>query len=143
MLKINLFNQYDDSMKPYKKTIVKVLKQSAKEIHLIGKQIINIILVDNQAIHKLNLDYRHKDYATDVISFENDDSMNELGDVFISIDKAKEQAQAYGHSFERELGFLSVHGFLHCSGYDHLTPEDEAIMINLQNSILKKCNLTR
>lgn len=143
MLKINLFNQYDDSMKPYKKTIVKVLKQSEKEIHLIGKQIINIILVDNQAIHKLNLDYRHKDYATDVISFENDDSMNELGDVFISIDKAKEQAQTYGHSFERELGFLSVHGFLHCSGYDHLTPEDEAIMINLQNSILKKCNLTR
>ena len=143
MLKINLFNQYDDSLNPYKKTILTVLKVSAKEINLIGRQIINIILVDNVAIQKLNLDYRQKDYATDVISFENDDSLDELGDVFISIDKAKEQAMTYGHSFERELGFLTVHGFLHCSGYDHLTPEAEKIMINLQNIILKKCNITR
>jgi len=143
MLKINLFNQYDDSLKPYKKTIINVLKMSAKEINLIGRQIINIILVDNVAIQKLNLDYRQKDYATDVISFENDDSLFELGDVFISIDKAKEQALTYGHSFERELGFLSVHGFLHCSGYDHMTSNDEKVMINLQNIILKKCNITR
>ncbi len=143
MLKINLFNQYDDSLRPYKKTIVKVLKMASKEINIIGRQIINIILVDNQAIHKMNLDYRQKDYATDVISFENDDSIFELGDVFISIDKAKEQAIAYGHSFERELGFLTVHGFLHCSGYDHMTQKDEEVMINLQNNILKKCHITR
>ena len=143
MLKINLINQYDDSTSLYKKTIVKSLKMAAKEIDMIGRQIINIILVDNESIHKMNLDYRHKDYATDVISFENDDEINELGDVFISIDKAKEQALAYGHSFERELAFLSVHGFLHCCGYDHLNEEDESVMFNLQDVILNKCKITR
>lgn len=143
MLKINLINQYDDMTKEYKKTISKVVKTAAKEIKLIGKQIINFVLIDNDAIHKLNFDYRHKDYPTDVISFENDDDLYELGDVFISIDKAKEQSLAYGHSFKRELAFLSVHGFLHCCGYDHLTESDESIMFGLQEEILKKCKITR
>lgn len=143
MLKINLINQYDECTSHYKKTIFKALKMAAKEIEMIGRQTINIILIDNDSIRKLNLDYRHKDYATDVISFENDDEIDELGDVFVSIDKAKEQALAYGHSFDRELGFLSVHGFLHCCGYDHLNEQDELVMFNLQDIILKKCKITR
>ena len=66
-----------------------------------------------------------------------------MGDVFISIDKAREQSISYGHSFERELAFLTVHGFLHCNGYDHLNEADEKTMFCLQTIILDKCNLTR
>jgi len=143
MLKINLINQYDDSLRPYKKTLVKVLKASYQFLKLDGKKIINIILVNNDQIQLMNRDYRHKDTPTDVISFENNDDSIELGDVFISIDKAKEQAMSYGHPFERELGFLAVHGFLHCNGYDHLDLESEKIMFQLQDDILIKCRLTR
>ena len=143
MLKINLFNQYDDSIHPYRKTICKVLKSAYKFLKIDGKKIINIILVDNDQIRLMNRDYRHKDSVTDVISFENNDDSLELGDVFIAIDKAKEQAVAYGHAFERELGFLTVHGFLHCNGYDHLDIESEKTMFKLQEDILNKCRLTR
>ena len=58
-----------------------------------------------------------------------------IGELFISIDKAHEQAEEYGHSFEREMGFLAVHGFLHINGYDHYTPEEEAEMFGLQEEI--------
>lgn len=143
MLKINLINQYDSSLKDYKKTIMKVLKQAYKELAYKGKYIINIVLVDDESIRVMNRDFRQKDAVTDVISFENEDSLNELGDIFISIDKAKDQASTYGHGFTRELGFLTVHGFLHCSGYDHLTVEDEKVMFDLQETILKKCHITR
>lgn len=143
MLKINLVNHYDDSLKPYKKTIVKVLKMGMNVLHLRRFHIINIILVNNDEIHEINRTYRQIDRPTDVISFENDEPNGELGDVFISIDKAKEQAITYGHSFERELAFLTVHGFLHCNGYDHLNEEDEKTMFGLQTMILDKCKLTR
>ena len=66
-----------------------------------------------------------------------------IGELFISIDKAKEQAEEYGHSFEREMGFLAVHGFLHINGYDHYTPEEEAEMFGLQEEILTAYGLTR
>ncbi len=143
MLKINLVNHYDESLKPYKKTIFKVLKMGMKILRLQKKRIINIILVNNDEIHEINRTYRQIDRPTDVISFENDDNNAEMGDVFISIDKAKEQAVSYGHSFERELAFLTVHGFLHCNGYDHLNEADEKAMFGLQTIILDKCKLTR
>ena len=66
-----------------------------------------------------------------------------IGELFISIDKAHEQAEEYGHSFEREMGFLAVHGFLHINGYDHYTPEEEAEMFGLQEEILTAYGLTR
>jgi probable rRNA maturation factor len=143
MLKINIFNQYDHSLIPYRRTIRKVLKKAYHELGFRGKSIINVILLSNEDIQILNRDYRQKDVPTDVISFENDDSIEELGDIFISIEKAIEQATNYGHSFIRELGFLTVHGFLHCNGYDHLTEEDEKIMFKLQEDILEKCKITR
>ena len=122
--------------------------------------------VTNERSHELNLLYRQTDRPTDVISLEYkpeeaivfDDSIladdpdladlmtefdSYIGDLFISIDKAKEQAQEYGHSFEREMGFLAVHGFLHINGYDHYTPEEEKEMFNLQEEILKAYGLTR
>ena len=110
----------------------------------------NVIIVDNKKIHEINKEYRNIDRETDVISFalEDDKSMPEddyrmLGDIYISIDKAKEQAKEYGHSLKRELCFLMTHGFLHLLGYDHMEKEDEMIMFPLQEKILKEFGVNR
>lgn len=133
---INYFNQTD-----YTDVIKHVLTVGEKALQLEKKEI-NIILVDNLQIKELNRQYRNKDYATDVLTFP-DGYYNNLGDVFISIEKCDEQAKDYGHSFERELGFLTIHGFLHTLGYDHIEKEDEEVMIPLQEKILHKAKLFR
>ncbi len=109
----------------------------------------NVILVDNPYIHKLNKEYRNIDRETDVISFALEDTKDItyenyrlLGDIYISIEKAKEQAECYHHSLKRELCFLSVHGFLHLLGYDHMKEEDEKIMFGLQEAILNEAGIT-
>jgi probable rRNA maturation factor len=116
---------------------------------------VSVSFVDNERIRVINRDYRGKDQPTDVISFaleEKGEGEIEiigadvpplLGDIIISIPKAKEQAEEYGHSFMRELGFLAVHGFLHLLGYDHQTEEDEKTMFSKQEEILKHFGLTR
>lgn len=110
----------------------------------VSEAILSIILVDNKEIHEINKTYRNKDYPTDVISFalEDDKTMispvRVLGDIFISLDKAHEQAEAYGHSFKRELSFLMIHGLLHLLGYDHESKEEEEIMFSLQRKELEK-----
>ncbi len=110
----------------------------------------NIIIVDNEKIYSINKEYRGIDRETDVISFalEDDKSMilvgnRVLGDIYISIDKAKDQAKLYNHSLKRELCFLSIHGLLHLLGYDHMTKEDEEKMFSLQKEILDKYGITR
>ena len=143
MLKLNLINQFDERTREYKKTIRPVVMAGARVLRLKGKKILSVILVDNQEIHRLNREYRHIDRPTDVISFEDTEGGEELGDVFISIEKAREQAAEYGHSFERELGFLACHGFLHCNGYDHLDETGEKAMFALQDIIMDKVHLTR
>lgn len=100
------------------------------------KTIINIILVDNEEIKRLNKTYRNIDNVTDVLSFENDYDILEIGDVFISVPKTIQQAEEFEHSFDRELAFLSLHGFLHCLGYDHINELDEKEMFDLQDKIL-------
>lgn len=142
MFKINFINQYDED-KTYKKVCLKALKTAYKYLKLKEKIIINIILINDQEIQELNKNYRNLDKPTDVLSFENDDYSSEIGDVFISIDKTKEQAIAYNHSFERELAFLTIHGFLHCLGYDHLTEQDELEMFSLQDKILEQAKFRR
>lgn len=142
MLKINIVNQYNED-KNYDKTIKKVLKVANKHLRLKGSFVINVILINNEEIQGLNRTYRDIDRPTDVLSFENDSYSLELGDVFISIDKTMEQAVEYDHSFERELAFLTVHGFLHCLGYDHLTEEDEKEMIEIQKEILEIARIRR
>ena len=104
---------------------------------------LTVILVGDEEIRRINAEYRKIDRVTDVISFDNRDGGPELGDVFISIEKAREQAAEYGHSFERELGFLACHGFLHCNGYDHLDETGEKAMFALQDIIMDKVHLTR
>lgn len=155
-------NQVSDEIK---KQTLELLDFAAQKIGKDDKEMA-VTFVTNERSHELNLLYRQTDRPTDVISLEYkpeeaivfDDSfladdpdladlMTEfdpyIGDLFISIDKAKEQAQEYGHSFEREMGFLAVHGFLHINGYDHYTPEEEKEMFNLQEEILKAYGLTR
>lgn len=109
----------------------------------------NVIIVDNDYIHKLNKEYRHIDRPTDVITFaleDNEEVIEDyriLGDIYISLDKAKEQAIEYGHSFKREICFLAVHGFLHLLGYDHMKREDEEVMFSKQEVILNEANITK
>lgn len=106
----------------------------------------SLTFVNNEEIHKLNKEYRKKDYATDVLSFpfENEFNLpinNIMGDVIISLQKAQAQAEEYGHSFNRELGFLIIHGILHLIGYDHETKEDEVEMFSLQKKLLLNFDL--
>lgn len=110
----------------------------------------NVIIVDNEEIHRINKEYRNIDRPTDVISFalEDDDTFIKidkrvLGDIYISIDKAIEQSKEYGHSLLRELCFLTIHGILHLLGYDHMNKEEEKIMFDLQERILKEYGVKR
>ena len=107
----------------------------------------SLSFVSKEEIQEINRDYRGKDVPTDVISFalndELEDEINSIGDVIICVDIAHEQAKEYEHSFDREIGFLAVHGFLHLLGYDHMTEEDEKEMFGKQDEILDKFGLRR
>ena len=114
------------------------------------ESIFTIIFVTPEEIHELNKQYRGVDRVTDVISFALEDAhdvsltdLRVLGDIYICIDRMKEQAIEYGHSETRELSFLTVHGLLHLLGYDHQTKEDEEIMFGLQRKILSDLNINR
>ncbi len=116
----------------------------------IESAIFNVIIVSTEKIHELNKTYRNIDRPTDVISFALEDdntfvktNYRVLGDIYICLDKAKEQAIEYGHSFKREICFLSIHGLLHLLGFDHMTPEDEKVMFDLQDKILNAFGITR
>ena len=114
------------------------------------ESIFTIIFVTKEEIHELNKQYRGVDRVTDVISFALEDAhdvsltdVRVLGDIYICIDRMKEQAVEYSHSETRELSFLTVHGLLHLLGYDHQTKEDEEIMFGLQRKILSDLNINR
>lgn len=137
-MRIKLYNQTDVEINEVSKLLKKVFKK-VKE-----KKNMSIVFVSLEQIQELNKNYRQIDKVTDVLSFPNDDPDDKtLGDIFISMDKAKEQAISYGHSFEREVGFLAVHGYLHLLGYDHHSKEDEEKMVFMQESILKRAKLER
>ncbi|MBE6670860.1 MAG: rRNA maturation RNase YbeY [Ruminococcaceae bacterium] len=107
---------------------------------------ISVTFTDNENIRELNREYRDIDRETDVLSFPMEDDGDEvvLGDVVISLEKAKEQAEEYGHSIEREISFLCVHSCLHLLGYDHETSEeDEKVMFAKQDEILKNIGQIR
>ena len=114
------------------------------------ESIFTIIFVTKEEIHELNKQYRGVDRVTDVISFALEDAhdvslsdIRVLGDIYICIDRMKEQAIEYNHSETRELSFLTVHGLLHLLGYDHQTKEEEVVMFNLQRKILCDLNINR
>ncbi len=149
MNEVTIYNETDKEF-TYQDIIEKVINK-AFEIEGLKKASCSIIIVDNSYIHKLNKEYRGIDRVTDVISFalEDDKSMiipdgiRLLGDIYISIDKAKEQAKEYGHSLERELCFLAVHGLYHLLGYDHETKEEAEVMFKKQEEVLREYGITR
>lgn len=148
MNKIEIFNKYKEEVKEIPE--IRNLIDYAIKYKKLDNLEFNVIFVDNEYIHKLNKDYRGIDRPTDVITFALEDGAEVdlnawrlLGDIYISIDKAKEQAIEYGHPFLRELAFLTVHGFLHLLGYDHMTKEDEKIMFSEQEEILNGYGITR
>lgn len=119
-----------------------------------------ITLVDNERIGQINAEYRNIQDPTDVLSFpllhfrdgapeiqpgdlDPHTGKVALGDIVISVEKAREQADAYGHTFEREIAFLAVHGMLHLLGYDHEQPDEEKDMIQRQERVLQELNLPR
>ena len=107
---------------------------------------VSVTLTDNEGIHLLNKQYRGIDRPTDVLSFPLFDEVDAdyvmLGDIVLSMERAKQQAEEYGHSFEREAAFLCVHSVLHLLGYDHETgPEDEREMIEKQKEIMKRLKM--
>lgn len=114
---------------------------------------LSITIVTNKEIKALNAQYRNKNEATDVLSFEMDNRFREvdnqidipimLGDIIISYDKIKEQSERYNHSFEREIAFLALHGLLHLLGYTHDSKEEEEVMFQKQESILEEFKLER
>ena len=148
MNKIGYYNETEEDVLEFKK-VKKVIKK-AIEMEELDNLEFNIILVDNDYIHELNKNYRGIDRPTDVITFALEDyedfkdiDTRVLGDVYISIDKARSQAIEYGHSLKRELCFLAVHGFLHLLGYDHMKKEDEEVMFHRQELILDACEIKK
>lgn len=116
----------------------------------VSNAVFSIIFVGLEEIHELNKNYRGIDRTTDVISFALEDSddfelegVRVLGDIYVCIDRMKEQALEYGHSEKRELSFLVCHGLLHLLGYDHMEKEDEVIMFGKQDKILETVGITR
>lgn len=135
--------------------IDELIHSAAQMEKLSGEIELSVTFVNNERIQVVNKEYRNIDKPTDVISFALEE-LGEgeveiigealprvLGDIIISLPKAKEQANEYNHSFQRELGFLALHGFLHLLGYDHQNEQDEQIMFAKQKEILENYGLKR
>lgn len=140
--------------KEYESIINKVVEKCFKEEKLQNKNLyINIILTNPKNIKETNKKYRNIDKETDVLSFpmfEKDEIQNiegnipdVLGDIVISIERVKEQAKEYEHSFERELAYMVVHGFYHLMGYDHMVEEEKIQMRQKEENVLEKLKILR
>lgn len=152
-----VYNEIEEK-EEYQKIIQKVLEKCFKEEKMIDtKMMVTITLTNDENIKKINKQYRNIDNETDVLSFpmfERDELENKiknrlfeyedvLGDIVISIPKVEEQAKEYGHSFERELSYMIVHGFYHLMGYDHIKEEDKKEMRPKEEKILNQLNILR
>ena len=144
-------------------TLIEQVLQSGLKLHQKENAEVSVVLVDDDYIQTLNRDYRGYDQPTDVLSFAMLDEQPEtpalipdeslrsgaqevpelLGDIFISVEKAFEQAESYGHSPEREISYLAVHGLLHLLGFDHQSPEETGAMRQAEEEILAAFTLQR
>ena len=150
---------------PVKEIVDSIMEQVLQTENCPYEASVNVLLTDNAGIHEFNSTYRGIDRPTDVLSFPNldfdvpgnfdkveeseldyfDPDTGELllGDIIISTDKVQEQAEAYGHSLQREFAFLVAHSMLHLCGYDHMTEEESAVMEQKQEETLQKLRITR
>ncbi|WP_099221190.1 rRNA maturation RNase YbeY [Listeria costaricensis] len=158
LLEIDLIDETEELATEKIQLVEDILQFAADYLKLPPDTELSVTFTDNENIRVINRDYRDKDQATDVISFaleeigegeteihyETEDGVPRiLGDIIISTERAAEQAADYGHSLDRELGFLAVHGLLHLLGYDHMQPEEEKVMFGLQKEVLDAYGLQR
>ncbi len=144
--------------KKYDEAISKVLEKCFEVENIPNeKMIVSVILTNSENIREYNREYRNIDKATDVLSFpmfekteidemiknKSFEHMDVLGDTIISIEQVKEQAEEYGHSFERELSYMVVHSFYHLMGYDHIKKEDKVLMRPKEEYVLNLLGITR
>lgn len=136
----------------FERVIDRVCQEAALVYGLGPSAEISILLCNNDYIHQLNKQYRDMDRPTDVLSFALNEGEDDgydgpdtalLGDIVISLDKVKEQAEEYGHSFERELAYLTIHGMLHILGYDHMNPDDKQEMRTEEEFVLNRLGYVR
>ena len=136
----------------YEQVIEQVCQEAALVYGLGPNAEISVLLCHNEYIHELNKQYRQIDRPTDVLSFALNEGEDDgydgpdaalLGDIVISLEKVQEQAEEYGHSFERELWYLAVHGLLHCLGYDHMNEEEKREMREKEEYVMQKLDLGR
>ena len=144
-------NEVENFENNYEQDFTAIIEQALKTLGIEDDVVVSCVLVDDERIHEINREYRHIDRSTDVISFAMEDNdqfyvegmPRTLGDIFISVDHAKKQAEEYGHSLRREMCFLFTHGILHLLGYDHMTDEQEKEMFGLQDEILGALSIER
>lgn len=144
-------NEVENFENNYEQDFTAIMEQALKTLGIEDDVEVSCVLVDDERIHEINREYRHIDRSTDVISFAMEDNdqfyvegmPRTLGDIFISVDHAKKQAEEYGHSLRREMCFLFTHGILHLLGYDHMTDEQEKEMFGLQDQILGALSIER
>ncbi|MFK4391596.1 rRNA maturation RNase YbeY [Bacillus sp. AFS026049] len=155
ILAIDLMDETNEVTEEAQQLVESILQFAARKENIEKDTELSVTFVDNDRIREINKEYRHKDSATDVISFALEEMGEDeveivgaemprmLGDIIISIERTKQQAEEYGHSFDRELGFLALHGFLHLLGFDHMNEEDEKVMFTKQKEILEEYGLSR
>ena len=144
-------NEVENFENNYEQDFTAIIEQALKTLGIEDDVEVSCVLVDDERIHEINREYRHIDRSTDVISFAMEDNdqfyvegmPRTLGDIFISVDHAKKQAEEYGHSLRREMCFLFTHGILHLLGYDHMTDEQEKEMFGFQDKILGALSIER
>ena len=132
---------------------VRAAAEKVGELYGVENGEVSVTLTNNEYIHTLNKQYRGIDRPTDVLSFalneseapdvEDGPDVNVLGDLVISVERAKEQAADYGHSVKREIVFLTVHGMLHLLGYDHMEEQDRLEMEAEQRFVMEKLGIPR
>jgi len=146
-IKVNIIDEKGFLPRGGKTLLLNIARRISVFEGLSTRHIASFILVDDEEIRTINRDYRGIDKPTDVLSFATADDLDEypyeLGDVFISYERVRIQAEDYAHSQKRELGFLAVHGLLHLLGYDHKNQDEEEAMIAIQKLILSACGLER
>ncbi|MCZ8536068.1 rRNA maturation RNase YbeY [Paenisporosarcina quisquiliarum] len=154
-LTLDLIDQTESLSTENLEMIEKMLHHAAQSEGIEAGSELSVTFVNNEEIQQINHEYRGKNVPTDVISFameelgegemaiEVEGVPRMLGDIIISVERAKEQAADYGHSEERELGFLAIHGFLHLLGYDHMEADEEKEMTQKQEAILQSFGLRR
>lgn len=152
---VNFLGLEQDS--EYTDLIERVIRQAFLEENIDNINLyINIILTNPENIRNINKEYRNIDKETDVLSFpmfekEEIEKIQKvgnaiqepLGDIIISIQRVEEQAKEYGHSFERELSYMLIHGFYHLMGYDHMNDEEQSQMREKEEKVLNKLQITR